>query len=222
MIRLHHVPGSRSFRILWLLSEMGITPEVIPHVIGGDMHKDAFKRLSPAGRAPALEIDGLVLFESGAITQYLCETRPEHGLAPVPGSPERATFLQWLHFAETQAHLLAELNLQYVFLRDPAMRSSTVLKINTRRLAVTMQAMEDVLADAGPDQEYLLQSGFSAADTIQGFNMEAVNRYVRLDPFPRLNAYYNSLKSRAGYRAALALDGEQKFYDREFYEPADG
>ena len=28
MIRLHHVPGSRSFRILWLLEELGLTYEV--------------------------------------------------------------------------------------------------------------------------------------------------------------------------------------------------
>ncbi len=30
MIRLHHVPGSRSFRVLWLLHEMGLPCEVVP------------------------------------------------------------------------------------------------------------------------------------------------------------------------------------------------
>ena len=35
MTRLHHVPWGRSFRVLWLLQEMGITPdEIIRYRIG--------------------------------------------------------------------------------------------------------------------------------------------------------------------------------------------
>ena len=38
-------------------------------------------RSRPPGRVPALEIDGEVLFESGAITEYLCETRQARSAA---------------------------------------------------------------------------------------------------------------------------------------------
>ncbi|WP_322866034.1 glutathione S-transferase family protein [Aquicoccus sp. G2-2] len=87
VLRLHSVAGSRSFRVLWLLFEMGIEPEVISYDIArGDLRDPDFLGLSPAGRVPVLEVDGQVLFESGAIVEYLCETRPDAGLAPGPGS----------------------------------------------------------------------------------------------------------------------------------------
>ncbi|HQY43564.1 MAG TPA: glutathione S-transferase N-terminal domain-containing protein, partial [Paracoccaceae bacterium] len=120
MIRLHHVALSRSFRILWLLEEMGLEAEIITYsVTDGSLRQPGYLEKSPAGRVPALEIDGRILFESGAITEYLCETRPEYGLGRPPGHDERVPYLEWLHYAETMANLIANLNLHWVFLRDP-------------------------------------------------------------------------------------------------------
>ena len=41
------------------------------------------------------------MFESGAMTEYLCELFPDAGLGRLPGDRERAEWLTWLHFAET-------------------------------------------------------------------------------------------------------------------------
>lgn len=214
-VRLHHVPLSRSFRILWLLQEMGITPEIETYAIAdGSLRRPDYLEKSPAGRVPALEIDGQVLYESGAITEYLCESRPEHGLGRAPGDPERIAYLEALHYAETMGNLIANLNLQWLFLRDPAQRSDTVLKIEARRLAATMAPLEKLLAT----QDHVLASGFSAADTMLSYNLMAAPRYVRMDPFPNLSAYVARLAERPAYRAALKMDGKQSFYDREFYE----
>lgn len=218
MIRLHHVPFSRSFRILWLMTEMGLDFEVSEYSItDGSLRHPDYLAKSPAGRVPALEIDGRVLFESGAITEYLCETRPGHGFGRAPGDPERASYLEWLHYAETMAHLIANLNLQWVFLRDASMRSKTLLKLDTRRLALTLAPLEAGLAD----RAYLLASGFSGADTMLGYNLLAVPRFVRLGPFPNIRAYRDRCAARPGFAAARARDGEQRFYTREFYEVED-
>ncbi len=218
MIRLHHVALSRSFRILWLLTEMGLDVEIVAYSItDGSLRRPDYLAKSPAGRVPALEIDGRVLFESGAITEYLCETRPEHGFGRAPGHAERVPYLEWLHYAETMAHLIANLNLQWVFLRAPSMRSPTLLKLDTRRLALTLEPLEAVLAG----QDYLLASGFSGADTMLGYNLLAAPHFVRLDPFPNLRAYIARCAARPGFIAARARDGEQKFYTQDFYEIAD-
>ncbi|SEQ39319.1 glutathione S-transferase family protein [Thalassovita taeanensis] len=214
MITLHHVPFSRSFRVLWLLTEMGQDCEIRSYDIAdGSLRDPAFLAKSPAGRVPALEVDGKVLFESGAIVEYLCETRPEHGFGRAPGEAERAEYLMWVHFAETMAHVIANLNLQHIFLRDPAMRSPTVLKIEARRLAGTMQVMEQALAD----RDWLLPGGFSAADMMMGFNLFSAPYYVKMEPFPALRAYMARVEAREGYQAARALDGEQRFYAKPFY-----
>ena len=218
MIRLHHIAGSRSSRILWLLCEMGLEVELVHlSITDGSLRQKDYLARSPAGRVPALEIDGRTLFESGAITEYLCETRPEHGFGRAPGHPERAAYLEWIHYAETMAHLIANLNLQWLFLRDPATRSPALLKIEAKRLALTLAPLEARLGL----HDYILPSGFSGADTMLGYNLRAAPHYVRLDPFPNVRAYIARITARPGYQEALALDGQQEFYTQDFYEVSD-
>ncbi|MDQ2091464.1 glutathione S-transferase family protein [Marimonas arenosa] len=218
-IRLHSVAGSRSFRVLWLLYELGLEPEVISYDIAkGDLRNPEFLGLSPAGRVPVLEIDRQVLFESGAIVEYLAETHPQAGLAPMPGEPERAKYLTWLHYAETVGVLIQNLNLQQVFLPDPSMRSPTVIGIEVKRLAISLKPLERLFAA----QDYLLARGFSAADTMMGFTLESARHYVHFDRFPALSAYKARIEARPAYQRALETEGLQQFYDREFYEVPEG
>ncbi|MDU8910542.1 glutathione S-transferase family protein [Aestuariicoccus sp. MJ-SS9] len=214
MIRLHHVPFSRSFRVLWLLEEMGLDCEIETYDIrDGSLRDRGFPGLSPAARVPALEIDGIALHESGAIVEYLCETRPEAGLGRAVGHPERPVFLQWVHYAETMASLIEQLNMNHVFLRDPSEASPVVIKLNTARLKGTLAGMEARLGGS----DYLLEGGFSGADAMMGFNLFAAPYYVRLDPFPKLRAYREKIEARPAFQRARGRDGEQTFYDRDFY-----
>lgn len=219
MIRLHHVPWGRSFRVLWMLQEMGLTPEVIRYEIGTKgMRGPELLDNSPAGRIPALEIDGRSVFESAAILQYLCESRPEHGFGRPPGHADRVRYLEAMGFAETQASLIEQLNLNHLFLRPPAKPSATVIKLNTLRLGDTLRAMDGMIAG-----EYFLPSGFSAADAMLGFNLFAAPFYVSLDPWPNLQAYWARLQARPAFQAAAAIEGPQTFYSKDFYDvPNDG
>jgi glutathione S-transferase len=199
---------------MWLLEEMGLSYEVKTYAItDGSLRDPAYLMKSPGGRAPALEIDGHAIFESPAITEYLCETRPEHGLGRLAGEEERIPFLQWLAYAETQASTIASLNLQMVFLRPPAKASPVVLKLEVARLRASVKVLEAALGD----QAWLLASGFSAADTMMGFNLFAVPFFVDLDPFPAVRAYIDRIQSRPAYQAVLEREGPQTFYAQDFY-----
>ncbi len=212
---LHHVAHSRSFRILWLLKEMGLNPQIKPYkIMDGSLRTPEFLAISPGGRVPALEIDGKTLFESAAITDYLVESRAEHGLGRPAGHAERQEYLEWTNFAETMASRIEALNLSWIFLRDPAMRSDTVCKIEARRLAAAIEALELHLAG----RDYILASGFSAADTMMGFNLISAPYYVHLDPFPRVQAYVARISARPAFLTARADDGPQEFYTKDFYE----
>ena len=110
--------------------------------------------------------------------------------------------------------LIQNLNLQQVFLPDPAMRSPTVIGIEVKRLAIALKPLERLFGA----QDYLLRRGFSAADTMMGFTLESARHYVRFDRFPALSAYKARIEARPAYQRALAAEGLQAFYDREFYE----
>ncbi|UFM63592.1 glutathione S-transferase [Paracoccus sp. MA] len=212
---LHHVPGSRSMRVLWLIEELGLDCELrLWSLTDGGLRSPEFRALSPAGRIPALEVDGRAIFESGAILQYLTER--EGRLAPKPGEPERGDFLEWVHFAETQANILQALNIHHIFLRPESARSIPLMRLDTKRLAVTARALDDHLAG----RETLL-SGFSAADCMLGFNIEALFRFLPAADHPALAAYRDRMTARPAYRRAATRAGGDAIYDRDFYEVPD-
>ena len=215
MIRLHHTPGSRSLRILWLIEEMGLECQIHSYSLtDGSLRTPEFLALSPAGRIPALEIEGEVIFESGAIVEYLTELTGR--LAPAPRTPERAAFLSWVHFAETQANILQALNIHHIFLRPATARSVPLMQLDTKRLAVTMKALERHLEG----REWLL-SEFSAADCMLGFNLDAMFRFVRAEGFPAIMAYRARAQARPAYQRALARAGGDAIYAKDFYEVPD-
>jgi glutathione S-transferase len=209
MIRLHHVPQSRSFRILWLLEELDLTFDLVEHSFFDRSLRSAdYTAISPAGRVPALEIDGRALFESGAITQYLCETRS--ALQGTKG--ERPDWLEWLHFAETIAAHVANLTQQHIVLREPWMRCPTVMRLEAARLAKTLQVVERGLSD-----EFILPSGFSAVDIAVSYGAIIGQRFVRLDALPRVSGWLARLAARPAFQRAAARDGKSQIYARDFY-----
>ncbi len=218
MIRLHHCPQARSFRTLWLMKEMGLDFEVVYRsFFSGELRGNDFLALSPAGRVPALEIDDRVLFESGATTEYLCETR-DSALWRAPGDDERADWLEWLHFAETIGQHLAALTQQHIALYEDHMRSATVMKLEARRLEKTLEVVDRVVSG----RDYLLASGFSAVDTNVGYGVMVAQRFVPLDLLPGAKLYLERLESRPAFQAAQAMDGKPEIYTRPFYGVPDG
>ncbi|MGR3712090.1 MAG: glutathione S-transferase family protein [Shimia sp.] len=217
---LHSIAGSRSFRVNWMLNELGEAVTITPYAImDGSLQNPEFKAKSPARRVPALEIDGRVLYESGAIVQYLCETRDGHGLMPAIDNVERADWLQWLHYAETMGAGIQNLNMQHLFLPKDWMKSPTVMGIETKRLAIALKAVETTLTDG---RAHLLASGFSAADVMMGFTLESARRYVAFENSPLTAAYLDRLKTRDAYKAAEAAEGPQQFYTQDFYDLPEG
>ena len=144
--------------------------------------------------------------------QLLCETYPEAGLIPPPGHAERARFLEMVSYSETVGSLLENLNMNLVFLRPPAKPSVAVVKLLNARLRASLAAIE-----ARMEGDYLLPSGFSAADIMFAYGFELARYYVGLDAYPRLVAYWARLRARPAYARAKARDGEQDMYAQDFY-----
>ncbi len=208
-IVLHHCPQTRSDRVLWLLRELGVAFEVVEHPFGKGLREAGFLAVSPAGRVPAVELDGAALSETGAIAQVLCEAHSPEGLGRPAGHAERAEWLRWVHFAETVSQHVAALTQQHLMLREDWMRSPMVMRLEAARTAKCYDALEARLGG----RDWLLDGGFSAADVNVGQAVDMARRFARLDGHPGVAAWFGRCAARPGFPAEGGL------YDRAFYEP---
>ncbi|MEH6836128.1 MULTISPECIES: glutathione S-transferase family protein [Falsihalocynthiibacter] len=218
MIRLHHAHQTRSMRSLWLLHELGVEFEVVEHAFGKNLRSVEYLTLNPAGRVPALEIDGRVLFETGAITEYLCEVFPEAGLGRAAGSGERADWLVWVHFSETISQHAAALTQQHIALFEDWMRSRIVMKLEAARIGKCYEALNARLEG----REYVLHGGFSAADISLGQALYMAVHFKSLEGFENVQAWYERITARAAFRASLPPEGATLLYPEEFYPVQEG
>ena len=217
MITLHHCPQTRSMRSLWLLNELDVPFEVKLYPFDKSLRDPSYLSLSPAGRVPALEIDGERMFETGAITEYLCERFSPDRLGRSAGSPDRMAWLVWVHFAETISQHLAALTQQHVALREDHMRSPIVMKLEASRVAKCYDAIEARLSTPVENRDYLLTSGFSAADISVGQAVYMGQFFVKLEGHPAVAEWYDRISAREGFVKSLPVD--QGIYAQEFYPP---
>ena len=186
-------------RSLWLLNELRIPFELIDMPFDLSVMRSAdYLAVHPLGRVPCLADGDFRLFESGAIAEYLCERYSESGLGRLAGNPERYEWLQWIHYSETMAVHAASLVQQRFFIAA-ADRSAVIAKLEGRRLEKAVQVLEPRLID----RDYLLRSGFSAADIGVGYSLHLADRLIELARFPNVARYLESLRARPAFRASL-------------------
>lgn len=201
MPTLYHAPFSRSFRILWFLEEAGI-PYTLKKInfMAGENRKPAYLSVNPTGKLPAIEDDGRVMCESGAILQYLIETYGKHDFEVPQGSAERTTYLQWLYWPETAMAPLATMAQHLAILpeeqRDP--KAVEAARQGWRQFA-------RVADEAVDGREFLAGDRFTAADVMFGYNLMLAKLFQ--EPFEgleRLKAYHARLESRPAFEKAAA------------------
>jgi glutathione S-transferase len=202
MITLYHSPRTRSARIYWLLEELGLPYELkqVPFVPPAAPGAKPFAQGSPSGKFPTIEDGDLVMFESGAILEYLIEKYGNGRLAPAPGTPLRGPYLQWVHFAEGTA-FPALGNIAWHMFKGDSDKIPDALA-DYRRWA---EAALDVLERALAGNEYLLGAEFSGADIMMGYTLKCAKWFRVLgDAHPTVLAYANRLESRPAFQKAFS------------------
>jgi glutathione S-transferase len=192
------VPQSRSFRTLWLLNELAVSfeLEVMPFSLEV-LRSPAYLAVSPLGRVPAVQLEDVSVFESGALAQILSTRFGGGHLARLPDHPEWSAWVQWIHFAETAAVHGASLVQQKVFIPD-GQKSEAVQTLESKRLLKAMGVLDAHFAN----QTWVLPSDFSAADTSIGYSVHLAKGFVRLDHLQHVSAYYYRCAARPAFQAA--------------------
>lgn len=202
MITVHHLEKSRSHRILWLLEELGLDYGIREYkrdpktnFAGADL-----KAVHPLGKSPLVEDGGRILAESGAILEYLVESRGGGRLGVAPGDARRFDYLYWLHYAEGSA-MTAILVRLYV---GRAGEAPQPLKDRVEsQIASQIAWIEQSLAGAD-----FFAGDFSAADIQMSYPAEflAARPGVAAQA-PNLVAWLERIRARPAYRRAIERGG---------------
>lgn len=158
MLTFYHSPKSRSSAIAVLIDEMGIADRLdirtvaIPRQDGSGRRDPANPH--PEGKVPALDHDGHLITERGAIMVHLTTLFPEAGLAPPVGTPDWGSYLTWMCWYQGV--------LEPVMIFDYAKITHPALTATFRGLPEAVARIGAALAK-GP---WLLGEHFSAADLL--------------------------------------------------------
>ncbi len=214
-IKLYGIPQSRAARSLWMLEELGLPYQNVPVHFVGDAQKPEYLKINPNGRIPALDDNGLVLFESLAINLHLARKYgAEKDLWPEsPDDQSRA--IQWSIWAMTEVEpLIVKLLMNRLFLPEAErVEAQAVQSERARQKAV---AVLEVMLRGRP---FLAGEDFSVADlnvyavigsdhpalrtpSLDGLDARELDRIatLRFDGMPNVASWAR----RCGERPALA------------------
>ncbi|MEH6617595.1 MAG: glutathione S-transferase family protein [Porticoccus sp.] len=98
MLKFYFHGAPNPMKVALFLEETGLPYELIPvDIFKGEQHSPDYVAINPNAKAPAIEDNGVRVFDSNAILLYLSEKTGQLG-----GAPEnRADLLSWLMFVGT-------------------------------------------------------------------------------------------------------------------------
>src|SRR3989440_328390 len=100
MLKFYFNAAPNPNKVALFLEESGLPFEPVPvDTRKGDQFKPEFLKVNPNGKVPAIDDDGVFVFDSNAILLYLAE---KTGKFLAPNTPaSRAQVLSWLMFVAT-------------------------------------------------------------------------------------------------------------------------
>lgn len=202
MITLYHAPNSRSVRVYATLEELSLQYEVKHLKFPEDVRSDAYRKINPLARVPALADGETSLFESGAIIQYLLARYGDGRLEPAVNSADFPVYLQWFHCAEATFLPPVSDLIQHTMVLPEDERVPGVIPWSQKRIRDNL----DVLETAVSGGEFLAGGAFSAADIMMAYTLHLVKLVQLFDPddHPKIGAWLDRIESRPAWRVAVA------------------
>jgi glutathione S-transferase len=206
MMELYHCVGTRSFRALWALEELGLCYRL--HVLPFPPRVAApdYLQFNPLGTVPLL-IDGDVrMTESAAIPQYLAERYGPTPLAVTPHEPDYGLWLDWLHRSEATLTFPQTIVLRYSRLEPQERRLLQAVDDYTQWFLSRLRHLTRALMT----REWLCAGRFTMADLCVGYALlSAENLGLAYKFSPEIAAYCERLQRRPAFERAITRETEE-------------
>jgi glutathione S-transferase len=193
-------PLMRAFRVRWALEEAGISYSVRLVSLGPEQSSPEHLARQPFGQAPAIEDDGLILHESGAIALYIAKT--SEALMPNDRiGRERAS--AWVFSAlNSIENAVQELGSIVFFHKDAAWA-----KERRPQVEQVIRLRFGQLATALGDKDYL-EGRFTVGDLMMADVLRIIDGTGIVNDFPTLKAYKQRCEARPAFQRAMKAQME--------------
>jgi len=199
-LKIYGIAASRAIRPLWAAEELGIPYEHIRlHYNAPETREAPYLALNPNGTVPAIDDDGLVLFESLAITLHLARSRPAGGLW-ASNVADEARIGQWTLWAATEAEPLARQWFHHTAFLPEAQRIPRLADEALEKLQARLRVLDEHLAT----RDYLVGNGFTVADLNVAAVLQRLNDIAR-EAVPYARAWHARCLARPAAQRAFAL-----------------
>ncbi len=200
MLQLYFFPMACSLSSRIALMEAGIEAQYhLAHIWTKRIVDDGsdFRDLSPKGAVPVLVLEnGERLTESAAVLQYIADLKPETGLAPANGDPDRYRLQEWLSFVGAEIHK-AFLFPTFWYKDDGSLAKPRA------RITQTLSVPSPHLAE----REFLVGNSFTVADAHLTWALLLLRPAgVNIAQWPALSAYLARMQARPAVREAIATE----------------
>jgi glutathione S-transferase len=208
-LKLYHFPATRSARARWILHEtVGDDFEVEKtDLYGGVQYTPDYLRMNPNHNVPVLEMgwaDGRKthMLESVAMVALLADTYPEKELAPPAAefSPERADYLQMLHFGGSWMDMMLwQVRIHEHILPEAEADERTIARYRKKMAS----EVEPQLLKRLETHEFVCGDDFTAADCVIGHNVTWARGYGMCHQ-PAFRDYLSRLSKRSAFQKAFS------------------
>lgn len=202
-IKLYYTPHTRAVRPRWLLEELQLPYSLQAiDLFDGEGQSEHYRRIHPHGFVPAMEIDGEIMIESGAMCHWLADRVPDKHLAPPLDSAQRRPYEQWMFYAPGTLEPPAFTLLLHSRILPEEHRVSAILPWAEEGYRAILRVLEQQLGN----RQYLLRGDFSCADIMVGSTLMWLPEL--LASHPGLKAYVRRLQARPAWQRATVQKQE--------------
>lgn len=200
MLKLHHAPTSRAGRIIWLLEELEIKYELNSMKFHpSDLKSDEHRKRHPLGRVPVLEDGDIILYESGAIVEYILEKHAPGKLKPAVHTELYPQYLQWFHYCEGMVMPPINTIVVQTIILPKERQNQEALSQAQKLLGKSLMPVDQNLEG----KEYLI-GDFSGADIMLGHAIYMSNKLGCVsDDLNNIKNYIEKIKSRPHFLKAI-------------------
>ncbi|MFL5296150.1 MAG: glutathione S-transferase family protein [Phenylobacterium sp.] len=201
---LYYSPGTASLAVHWALIAIGAPFEARALSFEkSDQRAPAYLEINPAGRVPTLVVDGAPVGEAVAIMMLLAERHRQAGLAPAPGSPERARWLETMAFLANG--LAAPFRDWFYTDKDGDPAGADAVKALAR---LRIEAAWDRLDRELSGRAFLFGNAPGAADYLAVMYMRWSRNMPRpANAWPALSGYLDRMATLPSYAELVAREG---------------